>query len=59
MGTHTSQKETLENLFSGTKHKTTSQLRTIEVEEEAMADAMEDDRLDDGTIEINSDEEYQ
>ena len=46
----------LENLFSGTKHKTTSQSKTIEVEKETMAEEMEDERLDDGAIEINSDE---
>ena len=54
---------TLDNLFSGTKHKASRPLRTIEEEEEAMeqamAEALEDERLDNGAIEINSDEEYQ
>ena len=55
---------TLDNLFGGTKHKASRPSRTIEEEEEeameqAMAEALEDERLDDGAIEINSDEEYQ
>lgn len=55
---------TLDNLFGGTKHKASRPWRTIEEEEEeameqAMAEALEDERLDDGAIEINSDEEYQ
>lgn len=54
---------TLNNLFSGTKHKASRPSRTIEEEEEAMeqamAEALEDERPDDGAIEINSDEEYQ
>ena len=55
---------TLDNLFGGTKHKASQPSRTIEEEEEeameqAMAEALEDERPDDGAIEINSDEEYQ
>ena len=54
---------TLDNLFGSTKHKASRPSRTIEEEEEAMeqamAEALEDERLDDGAIEINSDEEYQ
>ena len=54
---------TLDNLFGGTKHKASRPSRTIEEEEEAMEQAMvealEDERPDDGAIEINSDEEYQ
>ena len=55
---------TLDNLFGGTKHKASRPSRTIEEEEEeameqAMAEALEDERPDDGAIEINSDEEYQ
>ena len=54
---------TLDNLFGGTKHKASQPSRTIEEEEEAieqaMAEALEDEQLDDGAIEINSDEEYQ
>ena len=54
---------TLNNLFGSTKHKASWPLRTIEEEEEAMeqamAEALEDERPDDGAIEINSDEEYQ
>ena len=54
---------TLDNLFGGTKYKPTRPSRTIEEEEEevmeqAMAEAREDERLDDGAIEIGSDEEY-
>ena len=54
---------TLDNLFDGTKYKPTHPLRTIGEEEEeameqAMAEAQEDERLDDGAIEIGSDEEY-
>ena len=53
---------TLDNLFGGTIYKPTCPLRTIEEEEEvmeqAMAEAWEDERLDDGAIEIGSDEEY-
>ena len=50
--------------FGGTKHKASRPSRTIEEEEEeameqAMAEALEDERPDDGAIEINSDEEYQ
>ena len=52
---------TLNNLFSATKPTCTS--RTIEEEEEAMeqamAEALEDEWLDDGAIEIGSDKEYQ
>ena len=54
---------TLDNLFGSTKHKASRPSRTIEEEEEAieqaMAEALEDEQLDDGAIEINSDEEYQ
>ena len=55
---------TLNNLFGGTKHKPTQPSRTIEEEEEeameqAMAEALEDEWLDDGAIKIGSDEEYQ
>ena len=54
---------TLDNLFSSTKHKPAWCSRTIEEEEEAMeqamAEALEDEWLDDGAIEIGSDEEYQ
>ena len=55
---------TLDNLFSGTKHKASRPSRIIEEEEEeameqAMAEALEDEWPDDGAIEINSDEEYQ
>ena len=53
---------TLDNLFGGTKHKPAQHSRTIEEEEEAMeqamAEALEDEWLDDGAIEIGSDEEY-
>jgi hypothetical protein len=52
---------TLDNLFGGTKHKPARRSRTIEEEEameQAMAEALEDERLDDGAIEIGSDEEY-
>jgi len=53
---------TLDNLFGGTKHKPSRRSGTIEEEEEAMeqamAEALEDERLDDGAIEIGSDEEY-
>ena len=48
----------------GTKHKASQPSRTIEEEEEeeameqVMAEALEDDWLDDGAIKINSDEEY-
>jgi hypothetical protein len=53
---------TLDNLFCGTKHKPMQRSRTIEEEEEAMeqamAEALEDEWLDDGAIEIGSDEEY-
>ena len=53
---------TLNNLFSDTKDKPTCTSRTIEEEEEtmeqAMAEALEDEQLDDGAIEIGSDEEY-
>jgi hypothetical protein len=53
---------TLNNLFGGTKYKPTHPSRTIEEEEEvmeqAMAEAQEDEWLDDGAIEIGSDEEY-
>ena len=48
--------------FGGTKYKPTHPSRTIEEEEEvmeqAMAEAQEDEWLDDGAIEIGSDEEY-
>jgi hypothetical protein len=51
---------TLDNIFSGTKHKPMQCLRTIEEEEEtmeqAMAEVLEDQQLDDGAIEIGSDE---
>jgi len=54
---------TLNHLFSGTKHKPMRPSRTIREEEEimeqAMAEALEDEQLDDGAIEIGSDEEYQ
>jgi len=55
---------TLDNLFGGTKHKPSCPSRTIEEEkeeamEQAMVEALEDEWLDDGAIEINSDEEYQ
>lgn len=55
---------TLDTLFGGTKHKPSRSSRTIEEEEEqameqAMAEALEDERLDDGAIEIDTDEEYQ
>ena len=53
---------TLNNLFGGTKHKPVQPSRTIEEEEEAieqaMAEALEDERLDNDAIEIGSDEEY-
>jgi hypothetical protein len=54
---------TLDNLFSGTKYKPMHPSRTIGEEEEeameqAMAEALDDERLDDGAIEIGSDEEY-
>ncbi|KAF8509103.1 hypothetical protein JB92DRAFT_3120225 [Gautieria morchelliformis] len=55
---------TLENLFGGSKHKPACPSRIIEEEEEealaqAMAEAAEDEVLDDGAIEIGSDEEHQ
>ena len=54
---------TLDNLFGSTKHKPARCSRTIEEEEEAMEQAMteapEDEQLDDGAIEIGSNEEYQ
>lgn len=50
---------TQDNLFGGTTYKPVRPSRTIEEEEaamaEAMSDALEDDRLDDGAIEIDSD----
>ena len=54
---------TLNNLFGGTKYKSMHPLRTIGEEEEeameqAMAEALEDEWLDDGAIKIGSDEEY-
>ena len=54
---------TLNNLFSGTKHKPSHPSRMIEEEEEAMEQAMvealEDEWLDDGVIDIYSDKECQ
>ena len=51
---------TLNNIFGGTKHKSMCPSRTIREEEEAMeqamAEALEDEQLDDGAIEIGSDE---
>ena len=53
---------TLNNFFGSTKHKPMWHLRTIEEEEEvmeqAMAEALEDEQLDDDAIKIGSDEEY-
>jgi len=52
---------TLDNLFSGTKYKPMHPLRTIGEEEEAMEQAMaetlEDERLNDSAIKIGSDKE--
>ena len=53
---------TLKNLFSGTKYKPMCPSRTIGEEEEeameqAMVEAWEDERLDDGAIKIGSDKE--
>ena len=53
---------TLNNLFSSTKHKSAQHWRTVQEEEEAMEQAMaevlEDEQLDDGVIKIGSDEKY-
>jgi hypothetical protein len=54
---------TLDNIFGSTKHKPMRPSRIIgekeEAIEQAMAEAPEDEWLDDGAIEIGSDEECQ
>ena len=54
---------TINNLFGSTTYKPVHPSRTIEEEEvvamaEVMEDALVDNRLDDGAIEINSDNEF-